>query len=186
MSIGAIAPRRPHVHRTIPPGALWCGRGMPVRLQSMAGRCGGSLSRPSRSPSPPGTPSPQACARTSTTISQVLLSSTAPLAASAFSRAARRRSRPGGPNLSQWPAWRFGSACRSRASPHWPRSSTPMSSNWSLTRIGKRTAKSRRPAPSIWAGRCCEWPARQDAWIKPHLNVSMRSGSRWNSIAVRV
>ena len=26
-------------HRTIPPGALWCGRGMPVRLQSMAGRC---------------------------------------------------------------------------------------------------------------------------------------------------
>ena len=38
-----------------------------------------------------------------------------PSTASAFSRAARRRSRPGGPSLSRWRAWRFGSACRSRA-----------------------------------------------------------------------
>ena len=46
MSTGATGLRRPHAHRTIPPGALWCGRGMPVRLQSMAGRCYGSPSRP--------------------------------------------------------------------------------------------------------------------------------------------
>lgn len=39
---------------------------------------------------------------------------------------------------------------------------------------------------SIWAGRCCAWRARRHAWIMPHLNVSMRSGSRWNSTAVRV
>ena len=39
-------------HPTIPPGALWCGPGMPVRLQSMAGRCSGSPSRPSRSAEP--------------------------------------------------------------------------------------------------------------------------------------
>ena len=31
MSIGATALRRPHLHRTIPPGASWHGRGMPVR-----------------------------------------------------------------------------------------------------------------------------------------------------------
>ena len=59
MSTGATALRRPHAHRTIPPGALWRGRGMPVRLQSMAGRCERLTEPPLKVwPSPPGTTSP--------------------------------------------------------------------------------------------------------------------------------
>ena len=54
MSIGTIASRRRHGHQTIPPAALWRGRGMPVWPHSKAGRCSGSPSRRSRSPSPPG------------------------------------------------------------------------------------------------------------------------------------
>jgi hypothetical protein len=85
MSIGAIAPRPPHWHRTIPLGAFWHGRGMPARVQSMAGRCSGSPSRPLRRPSPPGRPSPRGCAGTLTAISRGSPSRTAALAANVSS-----------------------------------------------------------------------------------------------------
>jgi hypothetical protein len=130
-------------------------------VQSMAGSCGGSLSRPSKSPSPPGTPSRRACAETCRRLfrgprqappqPQRQAHSAVQPTTIRYRRAelvamARMAVRLGVPieSLTSLAALLHPDVAK-RSSMH----------------IGKRTATSRTPAPSTSARKCCAWPARR-------------------------
>ena len=84
----ALYVRRRHGHQTIPPGALWSEHGMPCSCNRTLAAAAAHRATHQGRASPPGATSPSACAWTLTTISPVLPSPTAALAASVFSRAA--------------------------------------------------------------------------------------------------
>ena len=89
---------------------------MPVRLQSINGRCSGSPSRPSRSPSPPGSDFPERLRMDLDDYFAGLARSHRTLNGKRIQPCSSGTIRTAGPNSSRWRAWRFGSACRSRAS----------------------------------------------------------------------
>ena len=154
---------------------------MPARLQSTAGRCSGSPSRPSSSPSPPGRIPRRPAPGRGRLFRMVSPSPTAALTASAFSHAADNdrnspgRTRGGGAH--------GGSARRAdrepdlacRAAPS-RRGRTVIEAYW------KKNGDEPKTSPSTSAGNCSGWPARQVVWTKRQLTVSTRSGPRWSSI----
>ena len=129
---------------------------------------------PLKKPCLPGRRFRSVSGRASTTIWQDSLKSTERLLASELNHANRQRFSTDGPSLLRLREWLFGSASRSSIYGHSPRCCTPTLPKRSSMFIGKKTAKSQRPAPLISAGKYCAWPVKVAPWAKRSLAGLMR------------
>ena len=184
--IGATARIRPHWRRTMPPGASWHGPGMPAQAKSMAGRCSGSPSHPSKSAGNPAWEHfPEGLRADLENYWDGLTKPRRSLS--------DQRIRPCRPATIR--ASRAALLAMARMA---VRQGVPIEKLTSLAALlhpdvverviehtGRRMAMNPKSGPSTSAGNCSGSPARQVAWTKRPSTVSTRSGLRWNIIGDR-